>query len=89
MFHRSDSARCRVLLASGKSFQAGVKITPPDSTASRARNSARFCASFGGWRSKSRERAKVLKSWSSGSLRSVSTTMVGFAIAGSRMMHPA
>ena len=38
---------------------------------------------------KSWQREKVPKSWSSRSLRSVSTTTVGFSIAGSRMMRPA
>ena len=66
-----------------------VKTTPPDSTESFARRSARFSAWMGGWRSRSAQREKVAKSWSSRSLRSVSTTTVGFAIAGSRMMRPA
>ena len=66
-----------------------VNTTPPDSTASRARRSARLAACTGGWRSRSAQRAKVAKSWSSRSLRSVSTTTVGFSIAGSRTMRPA
>ena len=37
----------------------------------------------------SRQRANVPKSWSSRSLRSVSTTIVGFSIAGCRITRPA
>ena len=54
-----------------------------------SRRSARLSACTGGWRSRSWQREKVPKSWSSRSLRSVSTTRVGFSIAGSRMMRPA
>ena len=50
---------------------------------------ARLSACTGGWRRRSLQREKVPKSCSSRSLRSVSTTTVGFSIAGSRMMRPA
>ena len=66
-----------------------VKTTPPDSTESLLRRSARLSACAGGWRSKSWQREKVPKSWSSRSLRSVRTTTVGFSMAGSRMTAPA
>src|SRR5437016_8448968 len=55
-----------------------VNTTPPEATESFARRSARSAACTGGWRNKSRQRAKVPNSWSSRSLRSVRTTMVGF-----------
>ena len=66
-----------------------MNTTPPDATASFARRSAREAACTGGWRSKSLHRAKVPKSWSSRSLRSVRTTTVGFSIAGWAMICPA
>ena len=53
------------------------------------RRSARLAACTGGWRSRSWQRAKLPKSWSSRSLRSVSTTKVGLPIARSRMILPA
>ena len=82
MLRRSESTGCRSPFSSGKNFWIVVKTTPPEATASFARRSARSAACTGGWRSRSRQRAKVPKSWSSRSLRSVSTTIVGFAIAG-------
>ena len=68
---------------------ARANTTPPAATLSSSRRCARLSACTGGWRSRSRQRAKVAKSWSSRSLRSVSTTSVGLPIAGSRMMRPA
>ncbi len=73
----------RVALFFGENFWMVVKTTPPDSTESLRRKSARLSACTGDWRSRSWQREKVLKSWSSKSLRSVSTTMVGLPIAGS------
>ena len=70
-------------------FWMVVKTTPPDSTASLRRRSARLSACVGGWRSRSLQREKVPKSWSSRSLRSVRTTTVGLRMAGSRMTAPA
>ena len=58
-------------------------------TCNSSRRCARLSACTGGWRRRSLQREKVPKSWSSRSLRSVSTTTVGFSIAGSRMMRPA
>ncbi len=66
-----------------------VKTTPPASTVSLSRRSARLSACTGGWRSRSRKREKVPKSWSSRSLRSVMTTTVGFSMRGSRITRPA
>ena len=75
--------------SSGKNFWMVVNTTPPAFTDNLLRRSARLSACTGGWRSKSWEREKVVKSWSSRSFRSVSTTMVGFSMAGSRIMAPA
>ena len=55
----------------GKNFWMVVKTTPPTATDSFSRRSARLSACTGGWRSRSRQREKVVKSWSSRSLRSV------------------
>jgi len=73
----------------GKNFWMVVKTTPPEATASFSRRSARSAACAGGCRSSSRQRAKVPKSWSSRSLRSVRTTIVGFSMAGCRITRPA
>ena len=89
MFRRRDNSGCRSPFSSGKNFWIVVNTTPPDSTASLARRSARLSACVGGCRNRSWQRENVPKSWSSRSLRSVSTTIVGFSIAGSRMIRPA
>ena len=89
MLRRLESSGCRSPFSSGKNFWIVVNTTPPDSTASFARRSARLPAWAGGWRSRSAQREKVMNNWSSRSLRSVSTTTVGFAIADSRTMRPA
>ena len=81
--------RVPVALLSGKNFWMVVKTTPPACHAQHVPQIARLSACTGGWRSRSWQREKVPKSWSSRSLRSVSTTMVGFSIAGSRMTRPA
>ena len=47
------SGGCRSPCASGKNFRMVVNTTPPDSTASRARRSARLAACTGGRRSRS------------------------------------
>ena len=88
-FRRSDSVGWVSPFSSGKNFWIVVNTTPPDSTESFPRRSARLSACTGGWRSRSWQREKVPKSWSSRSFRSVSTTMVGFSIAGSRTTAPA
>jgi hypothetical protein len=64
-----------------------VYTTPPADTLSSSRRSARSAACTGGWRKRSRQRAKVPKSWSSRSLRSVTTTSIGLPIAGSQTMR--
>ncbi len=89
MLRRSESTGCRSPFSSGKNFWMVVKTTPPAATLSSSRRCARLSACTGGWRSRSWQREKVPKSWSSRSLRSVSTTRVGFSIAGSRMIRPA
>src|SRR2546428_34774 len=82
MLRRSERTGCRSPFSSGKNFWIVVNTTPPEATASLARRSVRSAAWTGGWRSRSRQRAKVPKSWSSRSLRSVSTTMGGLGQAG-------
>ena len=89
MLLRSDSTGKVSSSSPGMNFWIVVKTTPPDPTVSFARRSARSAAWTGSWRRRSRHRLNVPKSWSSRSLRSVSTTTVGFSIAGSRMMRPA
>src|SRR6266849_5993114 len=59
-----------------------VKITPPDERRSRASKSSRLSACSGVCRKRCSQREKVPKSWPSRSMRSVSTTMVGFSIFG-------
>ena len=88
MLRRSESVGCVSPWVSGKNFWIVVNTTPPAFTDSLARRSARLSACAGGWRSRSSQRENVPKSWSSRSLRSVSTTTVGFSIAGSRMTAP-
>ena len=82
MLRRSDSNGCRSPFSSGKNFWIVMNTTPPDATVSLVRRSAREAACTGGWRRRSLHRAKVPKSWSSKSLRSVRTTTVGFGHAG-------
>ena len=69
MLGRGESTGCASPFSSGKNFWMVVKTTPPDSTESLLRRSARLSACTGDWRSKSWQREKVLKSWSSKSLR--------------------
>ena len=66
-----------------------VKITPPDAHASNCCKCSRPSACTGVCRIRSRHMAKVANNWSSRSLRSVSTTSVGFSIAGCRITRPA
>jgi len=89
MLRRCERARWRSPFSSGRNFWIVVKTTPPDATERSSHRCARLVACTGGWRNRSRQRAKVAKSWSSRSLRSVSTTRVGFSIAGSRTIRPA
>src|SRR5271169_2200583 len=70
-------------------FWIVVNTTPPEATCNFARKSVRLSACTGSCRSRSRHRAKVVNSWSSRSLRSVITTIVGFSIAGCRISRPA
>ena len=70
-------------------FWMVVKTTPPAARVRSWRSSARLSACSGVWRSRSLHRAKTPKSCPSRSRRSVRTTIVGFAIAGSAISFPA
>ena len=69
-------------------FWIVVNTTPPDAVLRSCRRCVRVFACVGGWRSRSAQREKVENSWSSRSLRSVSTTTVGLDMAGSRTIRP-
>jgi hypothetical protein len=84
-----ESTGCLSPFSSGRNFWIVVNTTPPDARDSRARRSARSAACSGGCRSSSLHRENTPNNWSSRSLRSVSTTIVGFSIAGWRMTRPA
>ena len=88
-FRRSDSWGNLSPRSAGRNFWIVVKMTPPEATFSSSRRCSRSRACTGFWRSSSAQRAKVPKSCSSRSLRSVMTTSVGFSIAGSSMTRPA
>ena len=75
--------------SSGENFCKVVKITPPDGRSSSLRRCSRSSACCGVWRNRSLHMLNVPNNWSSRSLRSVSTTSVGFCIAGCLMIWPA
>ena len=88
MLRRSESIGYRVALLLGQELlDGGEDHAAGRPTCSSSRRSSRLSACTGVCRRRSWQRAKVPKSWSSRSLRSVSTTSVGFSIAGCRMIR--
>jgi hypothetical protein len=88
MFCRALSSGMRSPF-SGMNFWMVVKTTPPLATCSSSRRCSRPAACTGVWPRMSWQRWNWPKSWSSRSLRSVSTTSVGFCIAGCRTTRAA
>ena len=90
MLWRSESTGKLSSSAPGMNFWMVAKTMPPDGRLpSKARKSWRVAACTGCSRSRSCASEKTPNNWPSRSLRSVMTTMVGFAIAASRITRAA